>query len=78
MGMRSYNSPRRVYTYAGSPVICYSGAYYGPKADATSQIRTDKEVHVLEHSSVGGRTRIAVTQRVGKNTVSEVWIEKRV
>lgn len=77
MSMRSSTSPRRIYLRAGSPIVCYGGVYFGPKANSESKINVEKEVtiEVLENS--GGKKRIAVSQRAGKaGKVTETWNEK--
>lgn len=76
MSMRSATSPRRVYARNGSPIICYAGVYFGPGAKTESKINVEKEVTVEVLDSVGGRKRIAVTQRNGKGKVTENWSEK--
>jgi len=76
MAMRSSTSPRRVYNRGGSMVLCYGGIYFGPKANSESAINSEKEVKIEVLEKSGGKARIQVTQKVGKNTVTEVWNEK--
>lgn len=76
MAMRSTTSPRRIYVRSGSPVVCYGGIYFGPKANTESTINVEKEVTIEVLDKAGGKARIAVTQKVGKNKVTETWNEK--
>jgi len=76
MAMRSSSSPRRVYFRAGTPLVCFSGVYFGPKADAESAINPEREVRIEVLDQAGGRKRIAVTQASGKSKVTETWTEK--
>lgn len=75
--MKSASAPRRVYNRAGSMVLCHGGVYFGPKANATSEINSEKEVKIEVLTKVGGKARIQVTQRVGsKPAIVETWNEK--
>lgn len=77
MAMRALNSGRRVYTRGGSMVLCHGGKYFGPKANAESAINAEKEVRIEVLEKSGGKARIQVTQKHGKNpAVVEVWNEK--
>lgn len=77
MAMRSSTSPRRVYNRGGSMVLCYGGIYFGPKANSESAINSEKEVRIEVLEKAGGKSRIQVTQKVGKNApVVEIWNEK--
>ncbi len=77
MAMRSSSSPRRVYTRAGSVVVCYGGVYFGPKANTETKIDSDKEVKIEVLDKVGGKARIKVTQKIGSRpAVNETWNEK--
>jgi len=77
MAMRSSTSPRRLYSRGGSMVVCYAGVYFGPKANSESAINVEKEVKIEVLENAGGKKRIQVTQKVGKNpAVVEVWNEK--
>lgn len=76
MAMRSSSSPRRVYLRAGLPLVCFSGVYFGPKADTESAVNMDREVRIEVLAPAGGRKRIAVSQVSGKNKVTETWTEK--
>ncbi len=77
MAMRSSSSPRRIYTRAGSPIVCYGGVYFGPPANKESKINAEKEVTIEVLEKSGGKARIAVTQKVGKTKVTENWNEKK-
>lgn len=77
MAMRSQTDGRRVYTRGGSVVVCYGGLYFGPPANKESAINTEKEVSIEVLEKAGGKTRIKVTQKSGKNKVSETWSEKK-
>lgn len=77
MAMRSSTSPRRVYTRGGSMVLCYGGVYFGPKGKEESAINSEKEVRIEVLEKSGGKSRIQVTQKVGKqDPIVEVWNEK--
>jgi hypothetical protein len=76
MAMRSSTSPRCVYVRAGSPIVCYGGLYFGPPANKKTKIDAEKEVTIEVLEKSGGKARIAVTQKVGKNKVTETWNEK--
>ena len=77
MRTKSANAPRRLYARKGTMVLCFDGLYYGPKAKATSKFDKDVEVTTETLSSVGGKARIKVTQKVkGHADVVEVWTEK--
>ncbi len=74
MSMRSSTSPRRIYVRGGIPLVCYSGVYFGKKS--ASEIDPAKEVKIEVLEASHGKKRIAVTQRKGKNTVTENWTEQ--
>ena len=76
MAMRSNSSPRRVYTRKGTPLVCFSGVYFGPKADSETAINTAREVRIEVVAQAGGRKRIEVRQAAGKHSVTETWVEK--
>jgi hypothetical protein len=77
MSMRSSTSPRRVYTRAGSVVVCYGGIYFGPLSNKESKINPEKEVRIEVLDKSGGKSRIKVTQKVGSHpAVTETWNEK--
>jgi len=77
--MRSSTSPRRVYSRKGSLLVCFAGVYFGPGKEATN-INVEKEVKIeVIEASAGGRKRIKVTQKIGKNpAVVENWGERKV
>lgn len=77
MAMRSSTSPRRVYSHKGTLLVMHGGVYFSPGKEA-SEINVDKEVKLEVLESAGGRRRIEVTQRAGKNTIKETWRQANV
>lgn len=74
MAMRSATSPRRIYVRNGSPVVCYGGVYFAPKADSLVNLEREVRIELLPVS--GGKKRIQVTQKHGKNPATvETWKE---
>ena len=76
MAMRAQNDGRRIYVRAGNLIILYGGVYFGPGAKAETKMDKEKEVSVEVLAPAGGKKRIAVTQKVGKEKVTETWNEK--
>jgi len=76
MSMRSSNSPRRIYQYKKSFLVCFGGSDFMPKHNSESTLNPEKEVRIEVLESSGGKKRIEVSQRVGNRTVKETWIER--
>lgn len=77
MAMRANSDPRRVYTRAGMPLVCYGGIYFGP-SKGESKINAEKEVRIDVLPNDHGKKKIQVKQKVGKNTVTETWPEQKI
>lgn len=77
MTMRANTDPRRVYTRAGIPLVCFGGIYFGLGKGET-KIDTDREVKLEVLSPAGGRKRIEVKQKQGGKTVTETWTEQHI
>lgn len=77
MSMRSATAPRRVYSHKGTLLVMHGGCYFSPGKEQT-EVSVDKEVKIEVLDSAGGRKRIQITQRAGKNTVRETWKQANV
>jgi hypothetical protein len=77
MAMRSKTDGRRVYPRGGSLVALYGGVYFGPKANESTKIDSEREVKIEVLDKSGGKARIKVSQKVGSRpAVVETWNEK--
>jgi hypothetical protein len=76
MSMKSSSAPRRVYARNGSPLVCYGGLYFGPARG--SQIDCERTVRIAVLPRSHGKARIAVTQGLGDNAVTENWSEQHI
>ncbi len=74
--MRSKNSARRLYTRAGRPLVCISGAYFGPKSDEPTFVDASKEITHETLEPVEGVRCIRIEQiAAGGASIVEVWYE---
>lgn len=76
MSMKSASAPRRIYVRNGQNLVCYGGLYFGPAR--TSEISAEKTVRIEVLPRSHGKARIAVTQGLGDNKVTENWSEQHI
>lgn len=72
MSMITKDSPRKLYTRKGLPVVCFDGKYFSPTGE--SAVDVERTVTCEPLKSDGKRARVEVTQKVkGKASIVETW-----